>query len=148
MNPLQSINLFQQVSVHHASVQHIHIMGLILFIPDPLEFKLVNFTEIHQMYASRYDLKKFKGHMQTILKNYKNGTQQFKEKIVIEAWSSRDKKSQGWHLLYILLIETDSNKKLKAMSLEEIHQSNPSFQCYDIGKFKKYYKDMIKLTGE
>jgi hypothetical protein len=89
-----------------------------------------------------------KGYMQTILKNYKNGTQQFKEKNVVEAWSSRDKKSQGWHLLYILLIETESNKKLKAMSLEEIHQSNPSFQCYDIGKFKKYYKDMVKLTGE
>jgi hypothetical protein len=46
------------------------------------------------------------------------------------------------------LIETESNKKLKAMSLEEIHHSNPSFQCYDIGKFKKYYKDMVKLTGE
>ena len=101
------------------------------------------------MYASRYDLKKFKGYMQTILKNYKNGTQQFKEKIAVEAWSSsQNKKSKGWHLLYALLIEIDSNKKLKAMSLEEIHQSNPNFQCYDIGKFKKYYKDMIKLTGE
>ena len=100
------------------------------------------------MYASRYDLKKFKGYMQTILKNYKNGTQEFKEKIAFEAWSSQNKKSKGWHLLYALLIEIDSNKKLKAMSLEEIHQSNPNFQCYDIGKFKKYYKDMIKLTGE
>jgi hypothetical protein len=69
-------------------------MGLILFFPDPLEFKLVNFAEIHQMYASRYDLKKFKGYMQTILKNYKNGTQQFKEKNVVEAWSSRDKKAK------------------------------------------------------
>ena len=98
--------------MHQRSTYSNH--GLILFFQDPLEFKLVQFTEIHQMYASRYDLKKFKGYMQTILKNYKNGTQQFKEKIAFEAWSSQNKKSKGWHLLYALLIEIDSNKKLKA----------------------------------
>lgn len=124
-----------------------HIIVLFRII-DPLEFKLVRYSEIHQLYAKRYDVKKFKGYMQTILKNYKNGTQQFKEKVETEAWSTRNKKSIGWHLLYDLLIETDSRAKLKTMSLQEIHESNPNFQCYSIDKFTKYYNDMIIFTGK
>ena len=86
--------------------------------------------------------------MQTILKNYKNGTQQFVRKDETEPWTSRKKKSKGWHLLYDLLIDKTSNQKLKDMSIEEIHASNPFFSCYPMDKFKKYHRDMVKLTGE
>jgi hypothetical protein len=61
---------------------------------DPVESKLVNFEEIHRRYAKRYDLGKFKGYMKTILKNYKDGTQEFVKKDDIEPWTSRSKKSR------------------------------------------------------
>ena len=115
---------------------------------DPTEYKLVKFADIHQMYARRYELKKFKGYMQTILKNYKNGTQQFEVKSEVEKWSTRSKKSLGWHLLYDLLIDKRTSERLKRMKVEEIHESNPLFSCYSFDSFKKYYKDMVKLTGE
>lgn len=115
---------------------------------DPVEFKLVNFGEIHSRYAKRYDLNKFKGYMKTILTNYKSGTQEFTKKDEIEAWSSRNKKSLGWHLLYDLMIDRKSRAKLDAMTLDEIHKSNKLFECYPIDKFKKYHRDMEKLAGE
>lgn len=115
---------------------------------DPVEFKLVNFDEIHRRYAKRYELNKFKGYMKTILKNYKSGTQQFQKKVEVEPWSRRNKKSQGWHLLYDLMIDEKSNGTIRRMSIEEIHQSNKCFSCYPVDKFKKYHRDMVKLTGK
>ena len=100
------------------------------------------------MYARRYELKKFKGYMKTILKHYKLGTQQFEVKNEVEKWSTRSKKSLGWHLLYDLLIDKTTKKRLEELTVEEIHETNPLFNCYPIDSFKKYYKDMVKLTGE
>ena len=121
---------------------------MLCYFSDPVEIKLVNFEAIHAKYAKRYDLKKFKGYMKTILKNYKDETQQFEKKNDVEPWSQRNKKSRGWHLLYDLMIDEKSNRTLSRMSLEEIHQSNKCFSCYPIDKFKKYHRDMVNLTGE
>jgi hypothetical protein len=79
--------------------------------------------------------------MKTILKNYKNGTQEFVKKDDIEPWTSRSK-------LYDLMIDRKSREKLNAMKLDEIHKSNKLFECYPIDKFKKYYREMAKLAGE
>lgn len=87
--------------------------------------------------------------MKTILKNYKNKTQQFEEKDEsAEPWSSRSKKSRGWHLLYDLMIDEKSNRQLKCMTIEDLRQSNQYFECYPLDAFKKYYADMKKLTGK
>ena len=116
---------------------------------DPLEFKMVDFAEIHYRYARRYDLAKFKGYMKTILKNFKNQTQQFERKDENIPWTSKKKgKSKGWQLLYDLLMDERSRRKLDGMTLEEIHASNPNFERYPINDFKKYYREMNKLTGE
>lgn len=120
----------------------------LIVMSDPVESKLVNFEEIHRRYAKRYDFGKFKGYMKTILKNYKDGTQEFVKKDDIEPWTSRSKKSRGWHLLYDLMIDRKSRAKLNAMKLDEIHKSNKLFECYPIDKFKKYYREMAKLAGE
>ncbi len=116
-----------------------------LFIPDdPTDFKHINYKEIHQCYASRYELSRFKGYMTTILNNYKSGARQFKDDD-IEPWTSRSKRSKGWHLLYGLLMNTASKEKLKRMSVDDIHKSEPTFKRYGIKDFEKYYRDMIKL---
>ena len=100
--------------------------------PDPLEFKLVDYDEIHSRYAKQYDKKKFKGYFQTILKNYKNQTQQFKVDNVVEPWTSRTKKSTGWHLLHDLLIDHTTRRQVESMTLEQVHKSNPNFECYEL----------------
>ena len=130
-------------------LEHLYHSVFTVWNADPLEFKLVDFAEIHRRYARRYELKKFKGYMKTILKNYKNQTQQFEKKDERVPWTSRDKgKSKGWQLLYDLLMDKRSSRKLTGMTIDEIHKSNPNFECYPINDFKKYYNDMKKLTGK
>lgn len=118
------------------------------FIPDdPTDFNNVAFQEIHKRYAPRYQLSRFKGYMKSILKNFKDGTRQFKDDSNgIEPWTSRSKRSEGWHLLYGLLVDNESRDRLEAMSLQDIWESNRLFKCYPLNDFKKYYKDMDKLT--
>jgi hypothetical protein len=65
------------------------------FLFRPVEFNLINFVEIYCWYAKRYELKKFTGYMKTILKNYKNQTQELKKIDDIEPWITRSKRSQG-----------------------------------------------------
>ena len=85
--------------------------------------------------------------MMTILKNYKNQTQDFKKIDVIEPWTTRSEES-GVASVVHPVDYSSLKRKLLVMTLEDIHQSAPCLSSYELSAFEKYYRDMLKLTGE
>jgi len=88
------------------------------------------------------------GFMKVILKNSKSQTEEFKKINDSEPWTTKSKRSQGWHPLYDLLITAASKEKLLVITLDDVQQSVPCFSCYELSAFKRYYHDMLTLTGE
>lgn len=57
-------------------------------------------------------------------------------------------KSQGWHLLYDLLITAALKENIVAMTLDDIQQSVHCFNYYELSLFNRYYHDILKLGDE
>jgi len=122
-----------------------------LFIGDtPTKFEDVNFAQIHQDYAHRYKKSNFRSNIKRILKHYEDKTGSFKSiEAEVEPWKSRGKhNSTGWNLLFELRMNPTSNAKANAMTTEELWKSNTHFKCYKLEDFKKYDKEMVKLTAK
>ena len=112
-------------------------------------FDQVNFKSIHSSYAKRYKLSNFRENFKRILRHKLNNSGPFKvEQETIEPWTSREKRSRAWHLLYELRMADESNDELNRMTAEEIWQSNELFKQYSLQNFKKYNNDMAKSTDK
>ena len=112
-------------------------------------FDQVNFKSIHSSYAKRYKLSNFRENFKRILRHKLNNSGPFKvEQETIEPWTSREKRSKAWHLLYELRMADESNDELNRMTAEEIWQSNELFKQYSLQNFKKYNNDMAKSTDK
>jgi len=110
-------------------------------------FKEVNFKYLLQHYAgNKYKLSNFRANVIRILKHFINTTGPFKpDENVIENWyTSVNKVSKGYALLYLLWMH--QSRRLETMTTEQIWQSNPLFQEYELEKFETYNKNMKKLT--
>ena len=47
----------------------------------------------------------------------------------------------------MLYMDEKKSRTIRGMSVEEIWESHPQFQLYELGKFKTYNKNMEKLTS-
>ena len=112
-------------------------------------FDQVNFKSIHSSYAKRYKLSNFRENLKRILRHKLNTSGPFKvEQETIEPWTSREKRSKAWHLLYELWMADETNDELSRMTAEEIWESNELFKQYSLQNFKKYNNDMAKSTAK
>ena len=98
-------------------------------------------------YASKYKNSNFQNNMKRILKRFKEKTGQFKgTKNEIEPWKCRGKNnSTGWNLLLELRMNSKSNAKVNAMTINALWKSNTHFKCYPLDHFKKYVKEMGRI---
>ena len=112
-------------------------------------FKEVNFKYIHQQYANnKYKLSNFRENVKRILMNFLNKTGSFKaDEVVIEPWyTSVNNVSSAYALLYLLYMDPKKSRQVENMTAEQIWQSNPLFQQYELEKFETYNVNMKKLT--
>ena len=122
---------------------HLHIGT---FTPD--DFSEINFKSIWEIYAPRYKMSRFRENFKAVLRHFHNKTGHFKSDISskTEPWTSRTKRSVGWQLLHDLLMVDKSKSELSDMTPQEIWASNDKFKCYPFEDFRKYLKDMLKIT--
>lgn len=112
-------------------------------------FAQVNFKCIHSSYAKRYKLSNFRENLKRILRHKLNNSGPFEvEQETIEPWTSREKRSRAWHLLYGLWMADETNDELNRMTAEEIWESNELFKQYPLQSFEKYNSDMAKTTAK
>jgi hypothetical protein len=116
-----------------------------LFLGTPsTDFKQTNIKKLHEKYAMRYKLSNFRNNIKLVLTHFEKKSGPFAKKDdVVEPWTSRSKRSTGWHLLYGLRMDPSSNDVLNAMSVEQIWKSNKAFTCYPLKDFENYNKAMI-----
>ena len=140
-------------------------------LKDPLsEIHLMSKEQIWKKYAANFDENKTKTNLSYLLKQHKKKEGPFspsqsppsksararssskkdtetepETEPEIEPWTSRKKKSQGWHLLYQLRLFPQQSR-VSRMTQKELWESSELFKCYDFKDFQKYDKEMVKLT--
>ena len=118
---------------------------------DDKDFNNVNFVRILQKYAgNNYKRGLFRENMKRILRHFRHKTGPFKaEEIVVEPWyTSANNVSKGYSLLFMLYMNSETSRAINEMTEEEIWDSHPEFQVYELEKFKTYNTNMKKLTGK
>ena len=113
-------------------------------------FEKVNFKRIHHQYANKYKYSLFRENLKRILKQFLNKTGSFKvEDVVVEPWyTSVNNVSTAYALLYLLYMDPEKSYQVEQMTHEQIWQSSPLFQKYELEKFKSYNSNMKKLTDK
>ncbi len=117
------------------------------------DFKNVNFSALLQHYAgNKYKPSQFRENMKRVLVHLQNKTGPFKEVqrvTKVEQWYTSSKNvSKAYSLLFTLHMDEAAYRGLARMSVEEIWQSDPLFQQYELKKFKEYHKNMEKRTNK
>lgn len=110
-------------------------------------FDNVNFKRMQEKYTgNKYKPSNFKENIKRQLRHLLNGTGDFKaEEAIIEPWyTSVNKVSKA----YLLLFSLHMGSKIDNMTEEEIWESDPLFQQYELEPFKTYNKNMKKLTNK
>ena len=119
-------------------------------------FEQVNFPQILQKYAdSKYKIANFRQNVKRILVHLQNKTGPFNGKISgegnddAEKWyTSAQNTSKAYVLLFLLYMNKSNSQTVSSMSAEEIWQSHPLFQKYELEQFKKYNTKMKGLTSK
>eukprot|EP00985_Skeletonema_marinoi_P018651 scaffold10460_cov136-Skeletonema_marinoi.AAC.1 len=111
--------------------------------------------DIHQTFAPRYLLARFKQNYKRLLDNLKARTgpfaelqqngQDVPEEPEVEKWWTSGSISKGYSLLYNLYMEPEGTG-IEGMSVRTLWKSHAVFRCYDFELFEEYNKKMIKLT--
>ena len=118
---------------------------------DDNDFTHVNFVKILQTYAgNKYKRSLFRENMKRILRHFRHETGPFKaEEITVEPWyTSVNNVSKGYSLLFMLYMNSKTSLTINEMTEEEIWESHPEFQVYELEKFKTYNQNMKKLTDK
>jgi len=114
-------------------------------------FGNVNFKLINKTYAgSKYKPSLFRENVKRLLKHLLNKTGPFKvEEAAVEPWyTSVSKVSKAYSLLFLLYMDPSKTCAINNMSAEEVWESHPQFQLYELEKFRNYNKNMKKLTSK
>jgi hypothetical protein len=125
--------------------------------------KKQNLEKLWQEYAPQFQRCKFKGYMETIMKNFRAKKGEFKD-----TWSAKKdgNHSKEYSLLYKLMMKNDivgvsttidctfSSHHLLTpclpsvlqMSVAEVHANHGLFTMYPLDEFKRYYNNMKAIT--
>jgi len=103
--------------------------------------KKQNLEKLWQEYAPQYQRRKFKGYMETIMKNFRAKKGEFKD-----TWSAKKdgNRSKEYSLLYKLMMKND----IVGMSVAEVHANHALFTMYPLDEFKRYYNNMKGITDK
>lgn len=118
------------------------------------DFSNVNFKKIHEVYANNnYNASNFRENMKRLLKNKLTSTGPFSPETInndeVEPWyTSINNVSKAYAMLFLLYMDESKCRIINAMTAEEIWQSSPHFQQYDLEKFITYNNNMKKLTSK
>ena len=111
------------------------------------DYSKVNFKQISQAYTNnRYKMTNFRTNLKLLLKHHLNKSGPFAAEKV-EPWhTSATNVSRAYSLLFMLYMNPAKYAKISRMTPEEIWESHPQFQLYELNKFKTYNKNMKELT--
>jgi len=118
------------------------------------DFSQVNFKMIREKYTNnKYKADRFRENMKRLLKNLLTSTGPFAPEIinvneVVPWYTSVSNVSPAYSLLFGLYMDQLKCRIINAMTDEEVWQSSPHFQQYDLEKFITYNKNMKKLTNK
>ena len=101
--------------------------------------------QIFQKYAdNRYNMSNFKENLKRLLKHHLGKTGPFEAEGVEPWYTSAKHISRAYSLLFMLYMDEKKSRISRGISVEEIWESHPQFQLYELGKFKTYNKNMEK----
>ena len=107
-------------------------------------FDHVNFPRILQKYAgNKCKMTNFRQNLKRILVHLLDKTGPFKgnKNNGVEKWyTSAKNMSKAYSLLFLLYMNPRNSRIINSMTAEEIWQSHPLFQKYELEKFNKYNK--------
>lgn len=113
------------------------------------DFTNVNFKQILMKYAgNKYKMSNFKENMKRLLINRLDKKGPFEVEGVAPWYTSPTNVSRGYSLLFMLYMDATKADAISRMPVEEIWESHPQFQLYELEKFKTYNTNMKKLTAK
>ena len=113
------------------------------------DFKSVSFKHILIVYAgNRFKMSNFRENMKRLLVHKLNQTGDFKEKTTEPWYTSVNKVSKAYSLLFMMYMESTMSQAVRSLSDEELWKSHPQFQLHELKKFETYNKNMQILTSK
>ena len=114
------------------------------------DYSKVNFRQILQNYAGnkQYKMGNFRENMKRLLVHLLKKTGPFKREQVEPWYTSAKNVSPAYSLLFALYMHPKHSETIRSMSAEEIWESHPKFQLYQLDQFKGYNKNMKTLTAK
>ncbi|KAL7527871.1 hypothetical protein ACHAXR_002173 [Thalassiosira sp. AJA248-18] len=113
------------------------------------DFSNVNFKRILQKYAgNKYKMSNFRENLKRLLRHLLDKTGPFKVEGVAPWYTSAKNVSRAYSLLFMLYMDSNMSRTINGMSVEELWESHPQFQLYELDKFKTYNKNMQNLTQQ
>ena len=111
------------------------------------DYSKVNFKQISGTYAgNKYKMTNFRTNLKLLLKHHLNKSGPFAADKVESWYTSANNVSRAYSLLFMLYMNPTQYAKISGMESEEIWESHPQFQLYQLDKFKTYNKNMKCLT--
>ena len=116
----------------------------------PRNWKQVEFQPLWENYVNRYSLSNFTSNLKRLLFHFQSETGVFEDETAkIESWyTSISNVSKAYSLLFLLYMDSNDSSVINNMTAEEIWESHPQFQQYELDKFKTYSKNMKALTNK
>ena len=113
------------------------------------DFKSVSFKHILIVYAgNRFKMSNFRENMKRLLVHKLNQTGDFKEKTTEPWYTSVNKVSKAYSLLFMMYMDSTMSQAVRSLSDEELWKSHPQFQLHELKKFETYNKNMKILTSK
>ncbi|KAL7537423.1 hypothetical protein ACHAXR_007812 [Thalassiosira sp. AJA248-18] len=112
------------------------------------DFSKVNFRQIFQKYAGnkQYKMSNFRNNVKLLLVHLLKKTGPFEGKQNEPWYTSAKNVSTAYSLLFALYMDPKHSRKIRGMSAEQIWESHPQFQLYELEKFKGYNERIQTLT--
>ena len=103
---------------------------------------------IWNKYAPTHDKEKSIRSIINLIRDFKKKRGHFdpSKQVAKPVWKNKKETSTSWFLLYKLRLHKGTNGG--RLSAEDIYKHHPIFQQYDLTDFKKWDKEMIKLTDK
>lgn len=112
------------------------------------DFSNVNINEMHKRYAGKYKKSRFRENVKRILRHYLMKTGPFAPETVEPWYTSVKNVSKAYSMLYMLYMDSNKSRVISSMPIEQLWESHPEFQNYDLEKFKTYNTNMKALTSK
>ena len=104
---------------------------------------LMTVEQIHQRWAQKYPLKRFKNNFEAM----KTQKRVYYQDDGVEPWKTSTTTSRAYDLLFKLFMDREETK-VHMMTVEQLMDSHDCFKPYGIEDFKGYIKDVDKRTRD